>query len=211
MASESSSWRIVLTFVLFLFVVATFIPQPASASPLKEASALPKLKTFVQSVKNGEANSVRGVYADGLFALPVVQQSGNGSSYVSAEPNTLTQFAAALTYGNIGLLAHDFLAGAYFSQLSTGQEIQLVYGDGRIINFMVAGIYRYQAMEPNNVYSKFIDLNSHNNLSATQLFEKVYMGSTHITFQTCIEANGNSSWGRLFVIADPQPSTHQTK
>ncbi len=211
MASKSSSSRIVLTFLLLMLVIATFIPQPASASPLREPSALPNLKTFVQSINNGEANSVRGVYADGLFALPVIQQSSNGSSYVSADPNTLTQFAAPLTYGNIGLLAHDFLAGAYFSQLSTGQEIQLVYGDGRLMNFVVTGIYRYQAMDPNNVYSKFIDLNSRDNLSATQLFEKVYMGSTHITFQTCIEANGNSSWGRLFVIAEPQPSTHQVK
>jgi len=208
MASKASFWRTALTFVLLLLVIATFIPQPVSASTLREAYRLPNLEAFTQSVKDGKANTLRGVYADGLFAFPVIQQSGRGSSYVSAEPDILTQFAAASAYGNTGLLAHDFLAGAYFSQLSTNQEIQLVYGDGRIESFTVTQIYRYQATDPNSVYSKFIDLNSQEKLSSTQLFEKVYMGSTHVTFQTCIEANGNSSWGRLFVIAQPQPSTH---
>ncbi len=210
MASKSSSWRIALTFVLLLLVIATFIPQPASARTLSEASALPNLETFIQSVKNGEANTVRGVYVNGLFAFSVDQQPTHNSSYVAPIPNTLTQFGMALAYGNIGLLAHDFLAGAYFPQLSMGQKIQLIYGDGRIESFSVTQIYRYQATDPNSTYSKFIELNSHENLSSTQLFKKVYMGSTHVTFQTCIEANGNSSWGRLFVIAEPQPST-QTK
>ena len=207
MASKSGSWRIALTFVLLLLVIATFIPQPASARTLSEASALPSLETFIQSIKNGEANTVRGVYVNGLFAFSVDQQPTHNSSYVAPIPNTLTQFGMALVYGNIGLLAHDFLAGTYFPQFPMGQKIQLVYGDGRIESFSVTQIYRYQATDPNSVYSKFIELNSHENLSSTQLFKKVYMGSTHVTFQTCIEANGNSSWGRLFVIAEPQPST----
>lgn len=211
MASKSSSWRIGLTFVLFLLVIATFIPQPASARALRKDDTLPDLETFIQSVRNGDANTVRGIYADGLFAFPVIQQPGYRSSYVSAEPNTLTQFDSASAYGNIGLLAHDFLAGAYFSQLSMGQEIQLIYGDGRIENFVVTQIYRYQAIDPYNVYSNFIDLNSSETLSSNQLFKKVYMGSTHVTLQTCIEANGDPSWGRLFIIADPQSSTDGEK
>jgi len=36
------------------------------------------------------------------------------------------------------------------------------------------------------------------------LFRLVYRGERHITFQTCIEAYGNGSWGRLFVIAKPK-------
>jgi len=40
-------------------------------------------------------------------------------------------------------------------------------------------------------------------LTAEQLFNRVYRGDRHVTFQTCIDANGDISWGRLFVIAIP--------
>ncbi len=203
MASKTSLWPVVLTFVLCLLIIATFIPQPAGASALKNSQTLPILDTFIQSVKNGDADTLRGVYASGLFAFPVVQQPSQNSSFVSTLPNTVTQFDMALAYGNIGLLAHDFLAGQYFSQLSTGEAVQIIYGDGRIENFTVTAIDRYQALDPKSPYSKFIDLDSGQELSSTDLFRKVYMGSTHVTFQTCIEANGDPSWGRLFVIAEP--------
>jgi hypothetical protein len=35
------------------------------------------------------------------------------------------------------------------------------------------------------------------------MFKRVYFSNRHVTFQTCIEAEGNLSWGRLFVIAVP--------
>jgi hypothetical protein len=203
MASKTGLWHIVLTVVLCLLVIATFIPQPAAASGLNKTQTLPDLDTFIQSVRNGDADTLRGVYTNGLFAFPVVQQPSHDPAFVSIIPNTLTQFGLALAYGNTGLLAHDFLAGAYFSLLSIGQDVQLVYGDGRTEHFTVTKIYRYQATDPNSVYSKFIDLDTQQTLSSTELFKKVYMGPTHVTFQTCIEANGEPSWGRLFVIAEP--------
>jgi hypothetical protein len=43
-------------------------------------------------------------------------------------------------------------------------------------------------------------------LSAQQMFERAYAGVRHLTFQTCIAARGNSSWGRLFVVATPKPA-----
>jgi len=36
------------------------------------------------------------------------------------------------------------------------------------------------------------------------MFQRVYLGDRHMTFQTCISAYGNSSWGRLFIIAVPK-------
>ena len=207
MASKTTLRHIALTLGLCLLVFAAFIPQPAAAAGTPgKTQTLPDLDSFIQSVGNGDAHTVRGVYTDGLFALPVVQQPSRDSSFVSTVPDTLTQFGLPLAYGNIGLLAHDFLAGAYFSQLSTGREIQVVYGNGRIDDFIVTQIERYQATDPTSTYSKFIDLDTQQVLSSTDLFKKVYTGPTHVTFQTCIEKNGNSSWGRLFVIAEPQPS-----
>ena len=41
-------------------------------------------------------------------------------------------------------------------------------------------------------------------LTADQMFKRVYTGDRHITFQTCIFAEGISSWGRLFVVAVPK-------
>jgi hypothetical protein len=36
-----------------------------------------------------------------------------------------------------------------------------------------------------------------------ELFETAYAGNYHLTLQTCIENNGDVSWGRLFIIARP--------
>jgi hypothetical protein len=71
--------------------------------------------------------------------------------------------------------------------------------------FVIKQTLKYQALQPTSPYSSFRDLTNDENLTAEQLFNKVYRGDRHITFQTCIEANGNLSWGRLFVIAAPRP------
>jgi hypothetical protein len=109
----------------------------------------------------------------------------------------------ASEFGNVGLLAHRDFSGQYFFELMPGMMIQLIYGDGHIETFQVTQVYQYQATEPYSVYSDFIDLATLEYLTASALFTKVYMGSRHVTFQTCISQNGNSSWGRLFVIAEP--------
>jgi hypothetical protein len=46
-------------------------------------------------------------------------------------------------------------------------------------------------------------------LTTEQMFNKAYRGDRHVTFQTCIEANGEPSWGRLFVIATPKSQSSQ--
>ncbi|MCL4268439.1 MAG: hypothetical protein KJZ72_02790, partial [Anaerolineales bacterium] len=51
--------------------------------------------------------------------------------------------------------------------------------------------------------SDFRDLETESILTAEQLFNQVYRGEFHLTLQTCIENEGNSSWGRLFIIAKP--------
>jgi hypothetical protein len=63
---------------------------------------------------------------------------------------------------------------------------------------------QYQALQPYSPNSDFRDLETNDTISAVQLFGKVYRGDRHVTFQTCIEAYGNSSWGRLFIIAKPK-------
>jgi len=64
-------------------------------------------------------------------------------------------------------------------------------------------VYQFQALQPTNPYSNFVDLETNQQLTATELFYRVYTGAHHLTFQTCIEKDGEYSWGRLFVLAYP--------
>ena len=110
----------------------------------------------------------------------------------------------ASQYENVGLLAHNHLSGRLFSQLAVGQEIRLVYGDRKVEYFIVTEVLRYQALQPTSPYSSFQNVDKGETLTAEQMFKRVYFGDHHVTFQTCINANGNASWGRLFVIAVPK-------
>lgn len=194
----------ILTIAMLGLLACAFVfPQQASA--LTETEALPALPEFVQTVKDGNPNALRGIYVSGAMAFPIVQQPMGYPGYVSESADTVTQFSIASEVGNIGLLAHNYLAGADFFQLAPGTVITLVYGDGHTQNFVVATIERYQALSPFSPYSDFRNLETESILTAEQLFNQVYRGDFHLTLQTCIENEGNSSWGRLFILATPAP------
>jgi hypothetical protein len=108
-------------------------------------------------------------------------------------------------YGNVGLLAHNHLSGRLFSDLSAGEEVRLIYGDGTIEVFVISEVLRYQALQPTSPYSSFRNMDKEEStLTAEQMFKRAYLGDRHVTFQTCINAYGNASWGRLFIIAIPK-------
>ena len=191
--------------LLTALLLSLFIhPQPAIAAGTPGTQNLPAFADFYQTVQNGKARVLRGVYVPGTFALPVVQQPAKNAGYVSTQDGEITQFALASKFGNVGLLAHNHLAGKDFPQLTVGQEVRLVYGDGKIETFIVAEVLAYQALKPNSPYSDFRNLTGGKTLNAEQMFKRVYFGDRHVTFQTCIKKDGNSSWGRLFVIAIPK-------
>ena len=204
MAPKICVRRCVFTIPLLLLFAVTLIPSPVLASTQADPLALSNETSFAASVSNGIPSMVVGAYAEDLFALPIVQQPEASAGYVSTANNTLTQFRWAEQYNVVGLLAHNFLSGRYFSQLWAGQRIDLVYGDGRIEAYRVTSIYSYRATDPLNVYSNFVDLDTNEFLSAEDILGKVYTDPKHVTLQTCIERDGNSSWGRLFVIAVPE-------
>ena len=159
---------------------------------------------FSKSVQNGDAAALRGVYIADVLALPIVQQPAGNPGFVSSTDNEITQFGMASQYGNIGLLAHNNLSGKLFSQIMVGQEVRIVYGNGNMEVFIVAEVLSYQALQPSSPYSSFRNQNKDETFTAEQMFKRVYFGDRHVTFQTCIESRGNSSWGRLFVIAVPK-------
>jgi hypothetical protein len=188
--------------LLVLFVSIFFNPIPAQALEYNEA--FPAFSEFSKAVQNNQAGVLRGVYVSDVLALPIVQQPAGNAGYVSSNDGEITQFGMAAQFGNVGLLAHNNLSGRLFSKLAVGQEVRLVYGDGKVEYFVIKQISKYQALLPTSPYSSFRDLSNDENLTAEQLFNKVYRGDRHVTFQTCIEAKGNLSWGRLFVVAQPR-------
>ena len=200
------SIRSLLTNILIFFSLSmTFIPSYAVQALRSHAdsSSLPSLNVFVSQVKNGQSNQLRGVYIPEILAAPVVTQPAGNNEFVSARPNIVTQFRLASKFGSTGLLGHNNLTGSSFSRLELNRKIYLIYGDGQIATFVVTKFLRYQALEPNNPSSKFIDLNTNDLLKASEVFSKVYNRQDQVIFQTCISAGEEPSWGRLFVIAEP--------
>jgi hypothetical protein len=193
-----------ISVLLVILATLFFNPLPAFAEEKAPSSSLPDLGSFIQTVMNGQADTLRGVYVSGVLAMPVVQQPPGNPVFVSTTDNELTQFSMAAEVGNVGLLAHNYLAGTSFSLLAPGQEVRLIYGDGQMEYFTIRRIESYQALDPYSPYSEFRNLTDGVTITAEELFRRVYRGERHVTFQTCIEANGNSSWGRLFIIAEPK-------
>jgi len=203
---------ILITSLCLIFTIG--LPQSpvhASGNPSGHA-AIPDFSAFTNSLENGQAGVIRGLYVKNLMALQVVQQPAGNDNFVTSAQGYATEFRMATAYGNIGMLAHNYLAGKSFFQLTSGQEIQIVYGDKTTKTFVVTYTQRYQALSPNSPTSDFIDLNSGKRLTASSLFSKIYAdGSGNLILQTCIEANQNPSWGRLFVIAKPIEKEYTNK
>lgn len=178
---------------------------PAETGPQLTAASAPQneLAAFAASVADG-GGGLRGVYVPGVLALRVVQPPG-GAYSVDLRPGVATQFSAASAYGVTGLLADNIASGVQFYNLSPGQEVTLVYGDGTQRRYIVGGVARYQALNPTDPYSNFVDLGTGAQISSSTLFTQMYTGGDKVTFQTCLAKDGVMAWGRLFVTAYPAP------
>lgn len=149
------------------------------------------------------ARIAREVNVQGKFLLPIIQQPADQSGYVSTEPGMITQFGMAARNGVTGLLAHNYLSGALFYQLDVGQEIDVLYANQQLGHYRVSQILSFQKLQPAEINSDYLDLQTGKVLSTLDVFRKVYRGEHHLTLQTCLERNGNLGWGLYFVIAVP--------
>ena len=192
---------------LFFIALSLFFMPVSVHADSQTSLSLPNFPSFVESLKDGSADLLKGVYVPDVLSLPVVQQPIGNPGYVSTNAGVVTQFSMAAEVGNVGLLAHNHLAGENFVNLNIGDEVRLVYGDGEVEYFVVTELLEYQALQPFSPYSEFRELDTEQTISAAELFRKVYRGDRHVTFQVCIEENGIDAWGRLFVIAQPKSAT----
>lgn len=205
MKTNSKLFLVLLTVLMALSIFLAPVQQSSliAVTGLSAAVINPvQLSSRTAAASNASANVVTKISVSGLFDLPVVQQPSGNAGYVSTRKNTLTQFGLASDYGSIGILAHNNLAGKYFSNIN-GKTITITFSDGTTKNYTVSATMKFQAVEPTNPYSKFVDLNSSATLSSTDLFMQTFGQGGALVFQTCIAKNGSASWGRLFVIAYP--------
>ena len=206
--------------VLFSLLAALFTPLhalPAVDAYIPQTGAIARsdaysedraqaqsLTEFIPTVRNGNAGQLVGVFANNAFAFKIVQQPASNPGFVSEEPEVVTEFSMAANYGTIGLLAHNTAAGRDFSKISDGMKIVLVYGDGTLARFRVSQIRQFQALSPRSPYSSFRDLaDPDQTLTVESLFYQIYQSDGNLVLQTCIEQDGEASWGRLFIIAEP--------
>ncbi len=172
----------ILAVLLVVFVLTLVLPMNAEAS-----EAFLKTKQVSQL-------SVAGSFQAS------VSQNGDGV------PNdwSLGQYATASNKGAIGMLAHNYLMGMYFPTMYIGQEITVKYSDGTSQMFVVSNVLRYKATDPDNFSKPFLSKNgSGSQMSAMQVFNQAYKNGW-LTLQTCIAAEGHSSWGLLFIQASPK-------
>lgn len=166
-----------------------------------DTSALPAFDQFVQGIANGNGNQPVGVYVEGQFQYPIVQQPSNDPAWVTSNFGEVTEFRIVRQHtGNEGLIAHNYLAGGSFYNLQPGDVAELIMGDGNVVEFEIYEIHSFQALTPNSALSDFLNLDTGEKLTASDLFYRVYGGDMTLTFQTCINRDNISTWGRTFII-----------
>jgi hypothetical protein len=184
------------------------VDTPYPADPAQTGISLPSLAGWSQELLNGNRNQLVGVFAPGAFAQRIVPQTPGSPGHVTWLPEAVTRFGLADRFGSVGLLAHNTLAGEGFFRLAPGDPVMLIYGDGGLARFRVTAVERYQALSPLSPYSQFLDLDvPGRQLSSTSLFYYIYDPDGRLILQTCITRDGQDAWGRLFVIAVPEPET----
>jgi sortase (surface protein transpeptidase) len=131
------------------------------------------------------------------FSFTVLYQPDAMHYYVYAVAGTVTNYSEAKN-GNIGLLAHEELAGKTFTQLKQSDIITLRFSDERIEKYQVSHVLRYVALEPYNISSPFINMETKEISAAIDLGNSLYVfAKDQLVLQTCYD----NAHGRLFVVA----------
>jgi hypothetical protein len=205
-SEEAATEAFVSTFSVGLdkdWTAQATLNDVVAAQAAFDVEAQASLAAFTASVSTGQANQVTGIYVEGILANLVRRQPQGNPAFVSEVAGEVTQFGLAAQYGTQAFLAHNYLAGASFFDLQPDMIITLVFGDGAALNYRIADMHRYQALSPESTQSSFIDLETGAELSTSSLFHTVYNNQNSVVLQTCIENEGISSWGRIFVEAVP--------
>jgi hypothetical protein len=143
----------------------------------------------------------------------VIGQPKNDVNYVSADPQEITEFEQPRqqTKNFNWLLVHNYNpAGKEISKLKQGDNVWILTPSGEE-KYQVIKKEEYQALSPTSNTADFVDLNKESStfnqrITTADLYGRMTQKSLQARgdqeiaiLQTCIEANGELSWGRLFV------------
>ena len=181
------------------------IPVTSGSSDTTLIQSQVNLKDFSAALKTETGTDLKGIYANGVLALRVVQQPSGQPGYVSSSEGAVTQFPMAKPYNVIGYLAHNFSSGSLFVNLKLGDKLSLIYADGTVKEIQITKVDKCQAVSPSSPNSDFLNLATGERLTAKQVFYKYFTGNPHVTLQTCIQQGDQESWGRLFIVAQLIP------
>lgn len=183
------------------------LPNPGDGSDGETHILTPEQQTlldrFLLHVVTGDPRQITGLFIPGYGGFYVVQPPDGKDGSVSPVQGVLTQFKRPGSQGVIGLIAHNYSAGKWFTGFSPGDEFYVLYGDGRYDIYQFKESIQYRAINGKNVYSDFVDLSSGQRLNVDQVYNRVYSGKPHLTLQTCIQEDDDLTWGRMFIIAEP--------
>lgn len=83
-----------------------------------------------------------------------------------------------------------------------GDIVTVTFTNSSSRSYVVNNVLKYQATDPDNFNQPFLNSKGQE-VPTIKVFTKAYKNNG-LTFQTCIAAEGYSSWGLLFVQAVPQ-------
>jgi len=181
--------------------------MPANTLPVNERDSVDEvmnvgLENFKAGILNGNADQIIGLYVKECGGFKVIQYPAGSDGSVSPEKGVLTQFLRPASDRVIALLAHNYSSGKLFDSFPIGSQMVVVFGDGHQETYRLREKERYHALNGASSQSDFIELNTGEKQSASELYEHVFGGEPHLTLQTCIQNGDDQDWGRLFLVAD---------
>lgn len=189
-------------FTLFFITVAfcavnALFPPGSNPAPQAQTVALQEQPGSAEipqtAVSVAVVNAVR-VSSPGVLDLVIEPQPEYDPGFVTREIGKASQFRSAAPYNTVGILAHNSLSGEQFFNVRQGDWITVAFDKRQTSYYRVTGIEQYQALSPTSQFSDFIDLNTWERLTASQLFSRVYAPGNRLVLQTCLDAYGDSLW-----------------
>ena len=105
-----------------------------------------KIAKFQESILDNEM----AIYIGGKKFFKVELQPRGVPTFVSEKKNHVTSFEMPKKFGNLGFIAHNYLAGKYFKDIGEGDQIFVLDGKSQTRRYLVKDIQRERALDPKN-------------------------------------------------------------
>ena len=151
---------------------------------------LPEFDTFTEMVKNGKAENITGLYVPSVFAAPVIQiPDPKNISYV--DKKNISQFPWNPEV--FGVVAEKTQIVKYFLKLEKGNKINVIFGDGSFMEFVVYDILELKVKKKFDPFSDLTTLDGNTTYTPEQALNMIYEnpdpGLFELRAQTCSSAS----------------------